>query len=102
MVKDGSPMNEMLLGLAVALQIGDGVTTFFALKRQGVREWNRIVRWLFGRLGVVQGLVLAKSFGVAVCLAAYAYAGPLAVYTLGFIVALYAVVVINNLKSLCR
>jgi hypothetical protein len=95
-------MNEMLLGLAVALQIGDGVTTFLALQKLGVREWNRILRWLFDRLGVVRGLMLAKSFGVAVCLVAYAYAGPFAVYTLGFIVTLYAVVVINNLKSLCR
>lgn len=95
-------MNEMLLGLAVALQIGDGVTTYFALQKQGVREWNRIMRRLFDRLGVVQGLALAKSFGVAVCWVAYAYGGPFAVYALGFIVALYAVVVINNLKSLHR
>lgn len=95
-------MNEILLGLAIALQIGDGVTTYFALKKQGVREKNTILRRLFGRLGVVRGLALAKSFGVAVCWVAYAYGGPFAVYTLGFIVALYAVVVINNLKTLRR
>ena len=95
-------MNEILLGLAIALQIGDGVTTCFALQKQGVRERNAILRRLFDRLGVVRGLALAKSFGVAVCWVAYAYGGPFAVYTLGFIVVLYAVVVINNLKSLCR
>lgn len=95
-------MNEILLGLAIALQIGDGVTTYFALQKQGVRERNPIVRRLFGKVGIVRGLVLAKCFGVAVCWIAYAYGGPFAVYTLGFIVALYAVVVINNLKSLCR
>ena len=53
-------MNEMLLGLAIALQIGDGVTTFLALQKQGVREWNRILRRLFDRLGVVRGLALAS------------------------------------------
>ena len=100
--EDEIPMNEMLLALAIALQIGDGVTTFLALQKHGVMEWNRMMRRLFGRLGVVQGLVLAKSFGMAVCWVAYVYAGPFAVYTLGFIVVLYAVVVINNLKSLRR
>ncbi|HRS82467.1 MAG TPA: DUF5658 family protein [Smithellaceae bacterium] len=95
-------MNEMLLGLAIALQIGDGVTTFFALKKRGVRERNTLLRWLFGRLGVVRGLVLAKSFGAAVCWVAYAYGGPFAVYALGFIVVLYTLVVVINLKSLRR
>ena len=44
-------MNEILLGLAIALQIGDGVTTCFALQKQGVRERNAILRRLFDRLG---------------------------------------------------
>lgn len=95
-------MNEMLLGLAIALQIGDGVTTCFALQKQGVRERNPIVRWLLGKFGIVGGLALAKSFGVVVCLAAYGYGGPFAVYALGFIVFLYTAVVINNLNSLRR
>ena len=95
-------MSKILLGLAVALQIGDGVTTYFALQKQGVRERNPIMRRLFGRLGVVRGLVLAKSFGVAVCWVAYAYGGPFAVYALGFIVVLYALVVVINLNSLRR
>lgn len=50
--------------LLTILQIFDGWTTYKIIKRGG-KELNPIVRSLIERLGLYQGLLVAKGFAVA-------------------------------------
>lgn len=83
-----------LLAALIALQVADAVTTLACLRRGGT-ERNPLLAAAMFAIGTVPALLLAKALliGVAVLLLGY----PVA---LAVICAVYAVVVINNLRVL--
>ena len=83
----------------VALQALDAITTVMALRKPGVTESNRLLRWLMGRLGVMPTLLIAKgAFVLLLWLAA-----PLLPDALLWAIAVgYVWVVANNVRVLSR
>ncbi len=81
----------VFLLIFVVLQVLDIWTTLTALK-QGGREMNPVLAWLFKHFPPLWTMVVVKAFGVA----ALIWAGS--VYVTSAACALYAWVVINNWK----
>lgn len=84
-----------LFAIYVALQIADGVTTFYSLRRWN-REVNPVMVALFGLVGVRAGIVVAKT--VTILLGALLLVGP--VWLLAGVSLFYAGVVFVNLRTL--
>lgn len=92
-------MTTYILALNILLQVADGFLTWACLQRENKMEANPILRWLFGKVGIVGGLLLVKSIGTLVCIGAY-FTGPYATPALMIIAMIYVVVVGNNLRHL--
>lgn len=90
-------LNLTLLTLATLLQIGDGLTTFWAINKGNV-EANKILKTLFDKIGLIPGLILIKGITAGICVIAYLFAGVYAPYVLGLIVMGYTWVVWSNAK----
>ena len=58
-------MKTSLILLLAALQIADGVVTFYALHSGLAMEANPVAAMAMGYLGFVQAIVMFKSFGLA-------------------------------------
>lgn len=84
-----------LFALYVALQIADGITTFYSLRRWN-REANPVMVWLFGVVGVRAGIVVAKI--IATGLGAFLLLAP--PWVLAGVCAFYVFVVGMNLRAL--
>ena len=94
--------NEILLALAILLQIGDGVTTWLNLKRADRQEANKIVKWLMDRVGVIPALILLKLPFTALLVAGVVLY-PSHIYitaALGAVCAVYVYIVTQNWKLL--
>ena len=90
-------MNEVLLILVILLQALDGWTTYQGLQGKAV-EWNKIVKAVLDKLGLIPGLILVKGFGVGIALIAYFFAGVYTPWVLGAIFIGYTWVVWNNAR----
>ena len=55
----------ILFALFIILQIGDCWTTYQVLKLNKGTEANPVMAWLMSKLGVLQGLVIAKLVVIA-------------------------------------
>lgn len=82
-----------LFALFVALSIADGITTYRALKRQGTREANPVLRFLFDKFGTVQTLVATKGAAIA---AVWYTMGPYSLWVLAGVNVFYAFVAYRN------
>ncbi|MFA5377355.1 MAG: DUF5658 family protein, partial [Dehalococcoidia bacterium] len=51
---------DVLLTLAILLQIGDGVTTWLCLKRPDCYEANKAMKMIMSKIGVIPSLLLTK------------------------------------------
>lgn len=91
---------SMLVWLVVALQVADGLSTWYALRgSQRLSEGNPVVGWLMGRLGTNGALVASK----APLVAAVIYFGPTVhPYALVGLCLLYAGIVGNNLYRIWK
>ncbi|HCB48980.1 MAG TPA: hypothetical protein DEP47_05530 [Chloroflexi bacterium] len=81
--------------LFTALQLGDIYTTHTALK-QGGRELNPVLAYLFGKFGHMPVLVVSKVIAVSLV---YLYVLNVPII-LGILSALYVYVVFNNYKQI--
>lgn len=81
--------------LFAALNVWDAVLTVKVIRLGGI-ELNPAMRWLMNRIGVEVALFLTK---VLVFASIYEY-GPWPVETQGLLIALYVIVVANNIKVL--
>jgi len=81
----------------VALQLLDIATTWYLLGRKGYAEGNSLMRWVFGKVGVVAGLLVTKGVFIA---ALYFYQPH--VYGMYALIALYAAVIGNNCYHVYR
>ncbi len=92
-----------MLYLLIALQLADIATTHYALKSGAGTEGNPILRKLFDRFGhekvllVIKGAFIAWLLWATPILQASAYA-----WVVYLIVAIYAGVIVNNLKVIWR
>ena len=59
-----------LLFLFCAFQLADAYTTYRLLSTGGY-EMNPIVRWVMGKIGIIQGLALMKLLFIGAVLVAY-------------------------------
>lgn len=50
----------------VLLNIGDGITTYYALRSKNNHEANKIMAWLMSKIGVLPALILVKTVGVCI------------------------------------
>lgn len=89
-----------LLALMIALQLGDCVTTWMALRMPGHREGNPFMRALFGVVGVLPGLAIKFAAMVALGLWLFTFTDLTAPIALGVIDALTAWVVWNNVHRI--
>ena len=53
------PLNLILASFLSCLIVADGVLTYEILRRGG-RELNPVLRWLFEKIGVAEGIVLSR------------------------------------------
>lgn len=88
-------MNEVLLGLYVALQAGDIYTTHAALQR-GAREVNPILAKLFERFNPLAVMVVTKAVTV------YLLWSLNVTWVTAAACAVYVAVVTSNLRVLLR
>jgi len=88
-----------LLVLAIALQIADSVTTYTALKNPKLGEGNPAVRWIIARVGLLAAMALKTALGVGIAAALYAIGSEL---WMAVVCAIYAFVVVNNVRLLRR
>lgn len=84
-----------LFAIYVLLQIADGVTTLYSLRRWN-REANPVMVALFGLIGVRAGIVVAKT--IAVLLGALLLLGP--AWLLAGVCLFYVGVLWMNLRAL--
>jgi hypothetical protein len=92
----------ILLYILIAMQVVDGWTTWQCF-RNGAIEANAAVAWLIGLVGPFLGLVIAKSFVVAIVVVAGRYGawtGDLGQVLLLALAGFYAWVCWNNLRIL--
>lgn len=94
-------MTTLLLVLLVAFQVIDWWTTRRILTLGGY-ERNPVVRWFMVTMTPDVGLVASKAAVVALGLLSIAFLGPYAVWVLGGLCAVYAVVVAGNLRVIGR
>lgn len=86
-------INELLILTLVILNVVDGFMTYNALEHRGKRKLNPIMRWVFDKLSIRFGVVLAKGGAVlAVCVI------PLHFYVLLGLTIWYVGITINNIK----
>jgi hypothetical protein len=84
---------EILALVLTLLQVVDGWATYQIIKNHG-KEMNPLIRKLIEKLGLYKALVIAKGFAVALGWILVFLNAP--VWTLGLLVAFYAVVAANN------
>ena len=92
------PINLILASFLCCLVVADGILTHEILARGG-RELNPVLRWLFEKIGVVEGLVLSRSMLILVFIAAVESA-PIWVFAVLNVV--YAFVVAHNAQQLMK
>ena len=87
-----------LYWILLVLQCLDIGTTWYALDRvSGAYEANPLMRWLFGRVGVIAGLIGTKvAFMVGVY---YLQPAPIALWIL---IGIYLVVIGNNVYQMVK
>ena len=87
-----------LYWILLVLQCLDIGTTWYALERvSGAYEANPVMKWLFGKVGVIAGLIGVKT---AFMVAVY-YVQPSST-VLMVIIAIYLAVIGNNVYQLLR
>ena len=86
---------DIALTVAVLLQLADFASTWRAIRWRGGREINPVVRWLMSRLGFAAGLTLAKVIGALLALWFWHDGAETELWVFS---ALYALVVVNNLR----
>jgi hypothetical protein len=93
---DAEPMSLILLSFLCCLVVADGLLTHEILRRGG-KELNPVLRKLFERIGVVEGIVLSRAMLIMVFIASL-NTMPI----VGWVVlnVLYAFVVAHNAKQL--
>ena len=85
-----------ILVALIILQILDGVSTYLVIKSGGV-ELNGIVKKFLDKLGLVNGLIVAKTLGSAFAVALYfGFPDVWCVTAAIVLVVVYTGVVINN------
>lgn len=89
-----------LLALFVVVQVGDGVSTWLALRSSAGREGNPAASWLINRIGLVPSILILKSVAIALGVAATGVPGG--GYFLAVLIALFAWVVWHNLSIVFR
>lgn len=93
-------LNLILLIALIALQIGDGVTTYINLRRPGGKEHNALIRKLIDRLGMIPALVVKGLIVAGLAYGIYAMAPYLplhfATIVLAAAAAFYAYIVAKN------
>lgn len=87
-------MTLTLMYVLIGLQGLDFVSTYRGIKSGKAKEANPVVAWLLKKLGLVIGLIIAKSVGVAVAVGMYLFAPIMLVP----FIAIYTYVVCNNFK----
>ena len=91
-------METILLGVIIALQLGDIWTTQHALSNiKGATEANPIVKKAMDKFGVLGGLCAVKGPFIALVIFM-----PLSTWVLAAIVALYVYVVGNNARIILK
>jgi hypothetical protein len=90
------PMSLILLSFLCCLVVTDGVLTHEILRRGG-RELNPIMRKLFEKVGVVEGLVLSRMMLVMFFVAALPTMPVIGWFALNVF---YAFVIAHNAKQL--
>lgn len=85
----------ILYVLIILLQISDLITTMMALQKKGLKEANPLIQKLIDKLGLIEGLLLAKGVGVVSAFILY-QAGATIILLLAVLI--YAAIVINNLR----
>lgn len=91
-------MEAVLLGVIVALQLGDIWTTQYALRNiRGASEANPVVKKAMDMFGVIGGLFAIKAPFIALILWA-----PMPLWALVLITALYVYVVGNNARIILK
>ena len=91
-------MEAILLGVIVALQLGDIWTTQYALSNiKGATESNPVVKKAMDMFGVMGGLFAIKTPFIAFVLWA-----PMPLWALFLIAALYVYVVGNNARIILK
>ncbi len=84
-------MTTLLFILIVALQVLDGVTTYYAMTKLNAKEANPVARYLMDKIGFIPALVVLKAAVVGIFVV---YSYPLWFYVL--VAALYTGIVGNN------
>lgn len=88
-------MLHAMFALFVVLTILDGLTTYKALQKSSNREANPIMAFLFKKLGIVKGLVIAKAIAIGII---WYLMGPGTEWVLLAVNVVYIYVVWNNYK----
>jgi len=94
-------INYILFALFVALQCGDAWTTINVINSGKGHEANPIMAWLFDKIGMYLGFIVAKSATIlAVGFIVYTALELAATFALVVFNLLYAYVVYQNYKIL--
>ena len=94
-------INYILFAVFVALQCGDAWTTINVIKSGKGHEANPIMAWLFDKIGMYLGFVVAKSATI-LAIGFIVYIAPELAATLALVVfnLLYGYVVYQNYRIL--
>jgi len=55
-------LNHLLLAIFIALQYGDGWSTYLCITSNKGHEANKIVEWGMGKIGLIPALIAYKLF----------------------------------------
>jgi hypothetical protein len=91
-------LNEILFAIFVALQFADAATTIKILDGGG-KELNPVMRWLFSKLGTINGLAVMKT---AIILMFYTVIDVIPIWLYLSMIGLYSFVVAHNLRQLYK
>ncbi len=93
----------ILLPLYILLNLLDAISTWLVVKPDKyAQEINPLARWLFIRLGLFRGLLVAETLNLGIftplIIILAAFFPVLATILLAMAVAVYAVIVVNNFR----
>jgi hypothetical protein len=94
-------MTYILFAIFILLQFLDFWTTYHVIKSDKGHEGNPIMAWLFSKVGVIKGFVIAKLMAIgAVSFIVYTTPVNASIFVLCIFNLLYAYVVYQNYRIL--
>ena len=91
-----------LLTLCILLQVADGITTYIGLTSENCQELNKVMSWLFEKVGLLPSIILANGIMISIVILVYVFSLPYITYIYFILITMYLIIFFNNLREIAK